>query len=587
MIDSLLSLAYSMHASKGVYALLLGSGISRASGIPTGYEITINLIQKLAALTGEDSEPDPEQWYRIKFQEEPDYSRLLDQIARSPAERQQLLRSYFEPNEEEREQGLKMPTLGHKAIAELVASGHVRVIVTTNFDRLMEKALEAVGIVPTVISSPDHAAGALPLTHTRFTIIKINGDYIDTRIRNTPSELANYEPEMDRLLDRVFDEYGLVVTGWSADYDSALRAAISRCASRRFTTYWAYRGRLGDVAKSLVTIRSAQTIRIESADQFFNELSEKVSILDELDGPHPLTARAAIAVAKKYLAEERFLIKLDDLVTRETTRLLEDTSDEYFPIGVQIDQQEFQRRVLRYEALSATLLGLMITGNYWSQPFHTELWTKTLKRVANPFDDYTRSTRSVRDGLSLYPALLLMYGGGIAAIAAQNYHNLAVLLNTKVKVINEPERQPAALALSVYRVFEASSTARWLPDVRTEDFAGHERLNKILREPAAEVLPQDDDYQKCFDRFEYLLALTYADLDAKRRVSDHFYAPQALFASEARRRRRERGTPDEVNEEAKEMRDAWPPLKAGLFDSSYERFKKVMDGCVANGGFGV
>jgi SIR2-like domain len=587
MIDSLLSLAYSMHASKGVYALLLGSGISRASGILTGYEITINLIKKLAAITEEDCEPNPEEWYRAKFQEEPDYSRLIDQLARSPAERQQLLRGYFEPNDEEREQGQKMPTAGHQAIAKLVAGGHVRVIVTTNFDRLMEKALEAVGVIPTVISSPDHAIGALPLTHTRCTIIKINGDYIDTRIRNTPSELANYEPEMNSLLDRIFDEYGLVVAGWSSQWDTALRAAISRCVSRRFTTYWAYRNRLGDIAEGLINLRSAETIKIESADQFFSELSEKVSILDELNSSHPLSARAAVATAKKYLAEERFVIKLDDLVMRETTRLLEDTSDEHFPSGIQINQQEFRSRVLRYEALIETLLSLMITGNYWSQPFQTELWAKTLKRVANPFEDYTRTTRSVRDGLSLYPALLLMYGGGIAAVAAGNYDNLAALLNTKVKVINETERQPAAIALSVSQVLEASSVARWLPDVRTENFAGQERLFKVLRQPAAEVLPQDDDYQKSFDRFEYLLALIYADLDAKRRVSDYFWAPQALFASEARRRRRERSVPDQVNKEAEELRDAWPPMKAGLFDGSYERYKKVVDGCVSNGGFGV
>jgi len=32
-----------------------------------------------------------------------DYAELLDEIAKSPTERQQLLRNYFEPNEEERE----------------------------------------------------------------------------------------------------------------------------------------------------------------------------------------------------------------------------------------------------------------------------------------------------------------------------------------------------------------------------------------------------------------------------------------------------------------------------------------------------
>lgn len=38
MIDPLVQLAFNVHSQKGVYALLLGPGISRASGIPTGWE---------------------------------------------------------------------------------------------------------------------------------------------------------------------------------------------------------------------------------------------------------------------------------------------------------------------------------------------------------------------------------------------------------------------------------------------------------------------------------------------------------------------------------------------------------------------
>ena len=59
-----------------------------------------------------------------------------------------------------------MPTSTHHAIAGLVSSGHVRVIFTINFDRLMERALEAVGINPSVIDSPDKIEGAMPLTHS-------------------------------------------------------------------------------------------------------------------------------------------------------------------------------------------------------------------------------------------------------------------------------------------------------------------------------------------------------------------------------------------------------------------------------------
>ena len=54
MIGPIISLVFSMHSSKGVYALLLGSGISRSAEIPTGWEVTLNLIRKFANLSGEN-----------------------------------------------------------------------------------------------------------------------------------------------------------------------------------------------------------------------------------------------------------------------------------------------------------------------------------------------------------------------------------------------------------------------------------------------------------------------------------------------------------------------------------------------------
>ncbi len=59
MIDPVHSLAFSIQANRGVYAVLVGSGVSRAAKIPTGWEITLDLIRKLAKIRGETSDPDP------------------------------------------------------------------------------------------------------------------------------------------------------------------------------------------------------------------------------------------------------------------------------------------------------------------------------------------------------------------------------------------------------------------------------------------------------------------------------------------------------------------------------------------------
>src|ERR1700756_2872542 len=108
MIDPIDSLAFSIHANPGVYAILVGSGISRSAKIPTGWEITLELVQKLAALSGENCDDDPESWYQTKFSKDQDYSEILDGWAKSPAARQQLLKPYWEPTPDEREEGAKL-----------------------------------------------------------------------------------------------------------------------------------------------------------------------------------------------------------------------------------------------------------------------------------------------------------------------------------------------------------------------------------------------------------------------------------------------------------------------------------------------
>jgi hypothetical protein len=218
-----------------------------------------------------------------------------------PAERGQVLRGYFEPNEDERERKLKQPTAAHRAIANLVLKGYFRLIVTTNFDRLLEQALADVGVQPVVISTADAVRGALPLAHSRCTLVKINGDYLDTRLRNTRDELERYEAPLDQLLDQIFDEYGLIVCGWSTDWDTALRAAMERCANHRFTTYWSARRPPTGSALDPVNLRRAVGVSIVDADRFFGERAEDPSALDSFSEVDPLSPKIAVAKLKKYL----------------------------------------------------------------------------------------------------------------------------------------------------------------------------------------------------------------------------------------------------------------------------------------------
>lgn len=276
MIDPATALAFSVFENKGIYALLVGSGLSRAAQIPTGWEITLDLIRRVAKIEGVEDQPSWENWYREHFGKSANYSELLDLLSASPDERRSILHSYIEATPEDIADGRKVPTAAHRAIARLVLDGYVRVIVTTNFDRLIENALREVGVEPTVISSDDHLKGAVPLIHTRCYVVKLHGDYLDTRIKNTDQELSAYSGEMNTLLDRIVDEHGLIVAGWSGEWDHALRAAITRAPGRRFPTYWLVRGKLRPAAADLATHRAARHVAAGDADALFSQLQQRV-----------------------------------------------------------------------------------------------------------------------------------------------------------------------------------------------------------------------------------------------------------------------------------------------------------------------
>ncbi|MBI3849991.1 MAG: SIR2 family protein [Verrucomicrobia bacterium] len=571
MIDPMVSLAFSVYSNKGAYALLLGSGISRASEIPTGWEVVLDLIRKVAKLEGEDCEPDPAAWFKQEHATDPDYGKLLDVIAKTPTERQQLLRSYFEPNEEERAQGLKSPSSGHKAIAQLVATGYARVIITTNFDRLIEKALEEVGVAPSVISTPDQVAGALPLTHSGATLIKLHGDYLDTRIKNTESELATYDPALSSLLDRVVDEYGLIVCGWSADWDIALRAAIERCPSRRFTTYWATRSPLAGQAKRLVDHRKAQVIQVRDGNQFFEGLWVKVRALGDMAAPHPLSAKMAVAAVKRYLVDPAAKIRLRDLVVDETEKTIAEVNAPTFSAETRLPPaDELNKRLILYEGLCETLLAIVITGCYWGDEAHAKIWMDCLERIANSAKSESGLTYLL--SLRRYPALLLLYGSGIAAIAAGNYQNFASIA-TRAKVRNDREEKDSICSV-VYpiRVME-NEVGHLLPALDKHYTPISDYLFSKLRLPLREYLPGEEEYQTAFDRFEYLFGLIHADKN-RREVQNGWWGPVGRFAWRGQRFGGDRAT-NTIQAEIEAQGSNWGPLKAGLFGGSLEQAKQA------------
>lgn len=93
--DPLVSIAHTLVSSPGVMALLVGSGVSRSADIPTGWDVTLKLIRELAAVRGQPPPSSPADWFETTFDAPPDYSAVLEHLARSPEGRRNVLEQSF------------------------------------------------------------------------------------------------------------------------------------------------------------------------------------------------------------------------------------------------------------------------------------------------------------------------------------------------------------------------------------------------------------------------------------------------------------------------------------------------------------
>ena len=501
----MVSLASSVHAGPSTFALLLGSGISAGSGVLSGWEMTVDLIRRLAMLQEQDPGEDPVAWYRERFGGEPEYSDVLSELAPSQGDRRNLLSSYFEPTEQERDEGLKAPTKAHHAIARLVADGFVKVIVTTNFDRLLEAALANADVEPSVVSSPSSAAGALPIAHSSCVIIKVHGDYLSPDLKNTYEELSTYDPAIEGLLDEVFDQYGLIVCGWSGTWDTALRNAILRTPSRRFSTYWLHRGTVSPEAQEIIGHRDAISVTIRDADSAMEGLSEKVQALAAATDQRPADTAVAVAQLKRYLPDPVHRIRLHDLVMVEAEAVIEQVHG--LPTSGRFTPEGYVERMEVYERAMSTLMALLANGAFFSDRVeHDRLWVRCTQLLATRTQEQAGLTVLVH--MQQYPTLLALYALALGALAADRVESIArVLTDITVQELSEPV--PVAVAAASLRVLSHDTVKRSLTGFERRRTPVSDHLWGLMGPAMSSIVGDQSRFEDLFDEVEYLLGVAY------------------------------------------------------------------------------
>lgn len=563
-IEPFKALTLSLYHNPGVYALLVGSGLSRSAGIPTGWEITLDLIRRLAVLEGASEQPDLENWYRDKFKKKPSYSEMLDVLAATPSERRAILHSYIEPKPDD---PARRPTKAHHAIAKLVAEGSVRVIVTTNFDRLIENALREAGVEPTVIASDDALAGATPLNHARCTVVKVHGDYLDSRIKNTDSELEGYSAPMNLLLDEIFDRFGLLVVGWSGEWDPALRAALLRAPTRRYSMYWAARGSIGALGQDILSLRRGTSVAIPDADRFFANLSDAVDALRIAERPHPESAAVAIALAKRYCRDDRFALEWHELLHAEMTKVREYiTGSEYpsstpEPAGI----NSFVESIL---ARSEILRRVCLVCGRWGTTAANRAVADAIRSLtfrAEPVNGFTFWIE-MRD----FGASLCFYWTLFGATARSDFKLIHLLMHSRIKVNDGHSPMVSELAITSL----GSINWKFLKGLENRRTPGSDFLLSTLSTELGDIALGANDAPEVFDRLEMLITLEFAHLRLSR-VSETgiwFWTPPGRYIWSSRK-----GGALNILKEFEDLTPGHPLLAAGLLGGSPTSAAAVLD----------
>lgn len=481
--DSVIIPAFSIASTPGAYAILVGAGVSKSSGVPSAWDVQVELIQR-AALVLEKEEVSAaavEDWWRSWAGAEPTYTAVLEKIAPLAHERQALLREMFEPSESEQEEGKKGPTPAHRAIAELVRSGHVRVIVTTNFDLLTERAIRDLGIEPYVVSDAAAARGLPPLHTLPALVLHLHGDYFNpSTMLNTVAELEAYDPDVAGLLGEVLRSHGLIIAGWSAVWDTALRSAIQSEARRFYTPLWIEPFELGEVGNQLATNVAANVIS-EQADVALPILAEAVASIVQRRARHPLVAGTEVEAAKRALSARFSLVPLHDLLRWEFDRLraMPELDLSEHPRDQSTKPVAEIKSVVGEAALVPT--SLIATVAYWGDSETDSLW----------IDELERFSRQARGGgltelltLRRVAGRRFFYAAGVAAVASSRHDLVLDLLSRRITSDNE-----AGDVSLAWRLRSAASVEIFL------------ELKKTFEQ---DLVLGAELYEESWERFEYL-----------------------------------------------------------------------------------
>jgi hypothetical protein len=268
--------------------------------------------------------------------------------------------------------------------------------------------------------------------------------------------------------------------------------------------------------------------------------------------------------ARKYVADDRWRLRLFECIAAETRRIAGALKEPRFSVQAGCSDEEFRQRVAALDELLADLCGAEAIIGRWGTRAMRDSLTLGPRRLSDGAGEGGGHTAWL--ALQWYPALLLSYAGGIAAVAAESYDSLLALMHARVGTSRGDARLVAAATTGIS---DLRRHFKLLPGHESQHVPLSEHLYETLKPILEEILFLGSDYDRAFDIFEIMYAVEFMY------QSERGWGPVGRFGWKAGRG----GSRPlrQLADDAAAASGIWPPLAAGLSGGSPEKLKENLD----------
>lgn len=270
------------------------------------------------------------------------------------------------------------------------------------------------------------------------------------------------------------------------------------------------------------------------------------------------------AKIKSLISDPKNRIELHELVHKETERL-HDLIANMNPNNNGEAAKKAKSWMEQIEVESKTLQELFAYGCYFGTDEQANIWSRSLNRLGSLVH---MNGLTAMVNLQLYPAMLVLYTGGVSAVAAGNGASLKALLTASYQ---EPHNESGLLVSRTNSWLIDANQANAILELDRRKTPLSDHVHDVIASNYPDTLIVKDNFAVEYDRWEVLIGMTVAH-HLKDRPSGP-WAPVGRFAW--RRSSNGKSGLEITLEEIDEQKLDWPPLKASLFSGSVEDAKSA------------